>query len=99
MKPVIMELNVLKRAHSPLVVTFYGALYNRSLVMLCIEHMDCGSLENVYRQIFSVPEPILAAISFLILKGLCYLYKDLRIMHRGMPSSVLICQMSSHRIF
>lgn len=41
------------------------------------------SLDNVYKKIGPIPEPILGKIAFAVVTGLTYLYEVHKIMHRG----------------
>lgn len=55
------------------VVKFYEAFHREGTIRLLIEYMDCGSLEDVYTTTGTIPEPVLAEMTFQILKALDYL--------------------------
>lgn len=51
-RQIIMELEVLHRSSGGgLIVEFYGAFFLEGAVYLCMEYMDCGSLETILRHI------------------------------------------------
>lgn len=78
-----MELDVLTKAESPHIVEFFGAFHNQASVYLCLEYMDAGSIEHLYLTRGGLPEDVLAAVAFAVVSGMKFLYKELRIMHRG----------------
>lgn len=43
----------------------------------------CSSLDNIYKKVGLIPEPILGKIAFAVVSGLTYLYEVHKIMHRG----------------
>lgn len=45
--------------------------------------MYYSSLDNIYKQVGPIPEPILGKIAFAVVSGLTYLYEVHKIMHRG----------------
>ena len=87
MKQVLAELDILATCKSPYIVEFYGAFYSRSSVYLCIENMDYGSLNKMIRESkdnsLRIPEHVLVAISYSVIKALYFLSEELSIMHRG----------------
>ena len=42
-----------------------------------------SSLDNIYKKVGPIPEPILGKIAFAVVSGLTYLYEVHKIMHRG----------------
>lgn len=52
--------------------------------------MDGGSLENVIHKVGSIPEHVLANMTYQILYGLSYLKKEKRVHRDIKPSNVLI---------
>lgn len=78
---IIREINALFDSTSPCLVTFYGAFLRNSAVVLALEYMDGGSLENVIHQLGSIPEQALGNIAYQILYALSYLKTHKRV-HR-----------------
>ena len=76
-----MELDVLHKSDSPYIVKFYGSYLKETFVHYCMEYMDYGSLDKVYK--FAVPEPILAKIAIAMVQGLLYMKDSLKVIHRG----------------
>lgn len=87
-KRLMTELDVLTRATSPHIIEFFGACHNEASVYLCLEHMDAGSLERLYRMHGPIPEPVLAAVAYCVVMGMKFLHTELRMMHRGMHAPV-----------
>jgi mitogen-activated protein kinase kinase len=59
--------------------------------VLCMEYMDCGSLDRISKDFGPVRVDVLGKITENILGGLVYLYEAHRIMHRDIkPSNVLV---------
>ncbi|EED14070.1 MAP kinase kinase Ste7 [Talaromyces stipitatus ATCC 10500] len=91
-KQILRELQVGHDCNSPYIVTFYGAFQNESRdIVLCMEYMDCGSLDRISKEFGPVRIDVLGKITESILAGLVYLYETHRIMHRDIkPSNVLV---------
>jgi serine/threonine protein kinase len=53
-----------------------GAIY------LVLEHMDGGSLADLLRMVRCIPEKHLATVARQVLRGLTYLHRERRIIHR-----------------
>ena len=52
-------------------------------VSVCMEFMDVGSLDRLYRLVGGFQEEYIGKIVESVLKGLVYLYESHRIIHRG----------------
>jgi mitogen-activated protein kinase kinase len=52
-------------------------------VCICMEFMDKGSLDGIYKRAGPIPIEVVGKISFSVLSGLTYLYDVHRIIHRG----------------
>ncbi|KAK2757903.1 MAP kinase kinase (MEK) [Arachnomyces sp. PD_36] len=91
-KQIVRELQVGHDCNSPHIVTFYGAFQNEARdIVLCMEYMDCGSLDRISKDFGPVRVDVLGKIAESILGGLVYLYEAHRIMHRDIkPSNVLV---------
>ena len=84
------ELGVLLHFNCDCLVSFFGVSYHEGTVGLILEFMDCGSLDCIMDPRIHVTEPVLAAITYQILWGLCYLHHDHNI-HRDLkPGNVLM---------
>ncbi|KAL8751344.1 MAG: hypothetical protein Q9184_006100 [Pyrenodesmia sp. 2 TL-2023] len=91
-KQIVRELHIMHDCTSPNIVTFYGAfLHDNGDVIMCMEYMDCGSLDRISKDFGPVRVDVLGKIAEAILSGLNYLYEVHRIMHRDIkPSNVLV---------
>ncbi|KAI4285682.1 MAG: hypothetical protein Q9185_001244 [Variospora sp. 1 TL-2023] len=91
-KQIVRELHIMHDCTSPNIVTFYGAfLHDNGDVIMCMEYMDCGSLDRISKDFGPVRVDVLGKIAEAVLGGLNYLYEVHRIMHRDIkPSNVLI---------
>ncbi|KAI9881554.1 MAG: MAP kinase kinase (MEK) [Pleopsidium flavum] len=91
-KQIVRELHIMHDCSSPNIVSFYGAFLNDSGdVIMCMEYMDCGSLDRISKDFGPVRVDVLGKIAEAILGGLNYLYEVHRIMHRDIkPSNVLV---------
>ncbi|CCH44162.1 hypothetical protein BN7_3720 [Wickerhamomyces ciferrii] len=60
-------------------------------VMICMEYMDCGSLDYILKKLGFLKEVYSSKITYAILQGLNYLYANHKIIHRDIkPSNVLL---------
>lgn len=58
---------------------------------MCMEFMDLGSFDSVYRKIGRLPADVLGRVATSVLDGLEYLHKTHKIMHRDIkPSNILL---------
>lgn len=89
---ILMELEILHKCDSPYIVDFYGAFFVEGAVYMCMEYMDGGSLDKVYRQDEGVKnEACLAYISECIIRGLKELKDKHNIIHRDVkPTNILV---------
>ncbi|KAF9517261.1 hypothetical protein BS47DRAFT_1291331 [Hydnum rufescens UP504] len=90
-KQILRELQIMHDCNSPYIVSFYGAFVADPHICICMEFMDKGSLDSVYKKFGPIPIDIVAKISLAVLEGLTYLYDAHRIIHRDIkPSNILI---------
>lgn len=86
---IIMELDVLHKCRSPFIIEFYGAFFQEGAVYICMEYMDGGSVDKLYKD--GVPEGVLRKITYATVQGLKTLKDDHNIIHRDVkPTNVLI---------
>lgn len=84
------ELEILKICQSPFIVKFYGQFVEQYSIVVCMEYMDCGSLDRIYKTIGPLNEFITSYINAAVVDGLLYL-KGLNIIHRDIkPSNILV---------
>ncbi|KAI8914581.1 kinase-like domain-containing protein [Gorgonomyces haynaldii] len=90
-RQILRELQILHKCNSPYIVSFYGAFLNEGDISICMEFMNCGSLDHVYKKTGAVSEDITGKIAHSVLAGLVYLYDEHRIIHRDVkPSNILL---------
>ncbi|GAA5914002.1 hypothetical protein JCM5296_001537 [Sporobolomyces johnsonii] len=90
-KQILRELQIMHDCSSPYIVSFYGAYLQDPHICMCMEFMDKGSLDNIYKKVGPIPEPILGKIALAVMSGLTYLYEVHKIMHRDVkPSNILL---------
>lgn len=82
-KQILRELQFMHNCHSSYIVSFYGAFIADPNICICMEFMDKGSLDNIYKRSGPIPIEIVARIAHAVLEGLIYLYDVHRIIHRG----------------
>eukprot|EP01136_Pigoraptor_vietnamica_P020256 Opistho-1_new@68884 len=85
------ELEIMERCHCPYIVGFHGAFFWEGHFHLAMELMDVGSLESVSHAVGPIPEEILGKLVVAVVRGLAYLYEQLKIVHRDVkPSNMLV---------
>ncbi|KJE90307.1 STE/STE7/MEK1 protein kinase [Capsaspora owczarzaki ATCC 30864] len=85
---ILQELRILHKCKSPYIVGFYGAFLTGNEINICLEYMDAGSLDYIYKASGRIPEPVLGKIGFAVLEGLLYLREAHKIIHRVEPPYV-----------
>jgi serine/threonine protein kinase len=85
----LTELRTLRKCQSPEIVECYGVFLDDGEVSICMEFMDVGSLDRLYRESSGFNEAILGKITLAVLKGLLYLYDHHKMIHRGLIFSYI----------
>lgn len=89
LRQIIMELDVLHRCECPNIIAFYGAFFVEGSVYICMEYMDGGSLNKIYRG--GIPEKYLKYIVRSVVEGLKQLKEDFNIIHRDVKPTNILC--------
>ena len=69
--------------HSKYIISFWGAFLADPNICICMEFMDKGSLDGIYKKIGPIDIEIVGKVALAVLEGLTYLYDVHRIIHRG----------------
>lgn len=86
---IIMELDILHRCVSPFIIDFYGAFFQEGAVYICVEYMDGGSIDKLYKE--GIPENILRKVALSTVMGLKSLKDEHNIIHRDVkPTNILV---------
>lgn len=87
----MIEMNTMMNCDSEYIVRCFGAYFVKPDVYIALEYMDLGTLQHLVCEEYVLEEPILGHISYQMLKGLCYLHKKMRVIHRDIkPTNVLL---------
>ncbi|KAG8742502.1 MAP kinase kinase (MEK) [Ceratobasidium sp. 414] len=89
-KQILRELQIMHDCHSDHIISFYGAFVSDPHIHICMEYMDKGSLEGIYKKHGPIDINVVGKIAIAVLEGLTYLYDVHRIIHRDIkPSNIL----------
>ncbi|KAJ2913839.1 hypothetical protein MD484_g6575, partial [Candolleomyces efflorescens] len=90
-KQIIRELQIMDDCHSKYIVSFYGAFLADPNICICMEFMDKGSLDGIYKETGPIDIDVVGKIALAVLEGLTYLYDVHRIIHRDIKPSNILC--------
>lgn len=83
-KQILRELQIMHDCNSKYIISFYGAFLADPNICICMEYMDKGSLDGIYKKIGAIDIEVVGKVALAVLEGLTYLYDVHRIIHRGM---------------
>lgn len=83
-KQIVRELQIMHDCNSKYIISFYGAFISDPNICICMEFMDKGSLDGIYKKIGPIDIEVVGKVALAVLEGLTYLYDVHRIIHRGM---------------
>lgn len=88
---IVRELQILHDCNSKHIVSFYGAFMGEGDISICMEFMDKGSLDRIYKKNGPITLNVVGKITYAVISGLTYLYETHRIIHRDVkPSNILL---------
>ncbi|EAU86157.2 STE/STE7/MEK1 protein kinase [Coprinopsis cinerea okayama7 len=90
-KQILRELHIMHDCRSDYIISFYGAFLADNNICICMEFMDKGSLDGIYKKIGAIDIDIVGKIALAVLEGLTYLYDVHRIIHRDIKPSNILC--------
>ncbi|THH30045.1 hypothetical protein EUX98_g4156 [Antrodiella citrinella] len=89
-KQILRELQIMHDCNSKYIISFYGAFISDPNICICMECMDKGSLDGIYKKIGPIDIDVVGKVALAVLEGLTYLYDVHRIIHRDIkPSNIL----------
>ncbi|PPQ76023.1 hypothetical protein CVT26_005552 [Gymnopilus dilepis] len=90
-KQILRELQIMHECHSEYIISCYGSFLAEPNICICMEFMDKGSFDGIYRKIGAIPIEVVCLVAHSVLEGLTYLYDVHRIIHRDIkPSNILL---------
>ncbi|KAK0202109.1 ste7-like protein [Desarmillaria ectypa] len=90
-KQILRELQIMHNCNSKFIISFYGAFLADPNICICMEFMDKGSLDGIYKKIGAIDIDIVGKVALAVLEGLTYLYDVHRIIHRDIKPSNILC--------
>ncbi|KAJ3967208.1 kinase-like domain-containing protein [Lentinula raphanica] len=90
-KQILRELHIMHACSSPFIVSSFGAYLSEPNICICMEFMDKGSFDSIYKTIGPIPIGIVRQLAKMVLGGLVYLYEQMGVLHRDIkPSNILL---------
>ncbi|KAF5329607.1 hypothetical protein D9619_009406 [Psilocybe cf. subviscida] len=90
-KQILRELQIMHECHSEYIISCYGAFLAEPNICICLELMDKGSFDSIYKNIGAIDINVVCLVAHSVLEGLTYLYDVHRIIHRDIkPSNILL---------
>jgi len=87
---ILRELQIMHDCNSKYIISFWGAFLADPNICICMEFMDKGSLDGIYKKIGPIDIDVVGKVALAVLEGLTYLYDVHRIIHRDIkPSNIL----------
>ncbi|KAM6491321.1 ste7-like protein [Amanita muscaria] len=90
-KQILRELQIIHECNSPSIVSSYGAFLAEPNICICMEYMDKGSFDGIYKKIGAIDIAVVSKLALSVLEGLTYLYDVHRIIHRDIKPSNILC--------
>jgi serine/threonine protein kinase len=85
------EVKLLHNCASANIIRCHASYFENGAINIVLEFMDKGTLLDIMKKVKKIPEEILGMISLQILRGLDYLHRVMRIIHRDIkPTNILI---------
>ncbi|KAF7344001.1 STE/STE7/MEK1 protein kinase [Mycena venus] len=90
-KKILLELQIMHDCDSPYIISSYGAYLAEPNICICMEFMDKGSFDGIYKRIGAIDIKVVGKVAVAVLEGLRYLYDIHRIIHRDIKPSNILC--------
>ncbi|KAF9039890.1 kinase-like domain-containing protein [Panaeolus papilionaceus] len=90
-KQILRELQIMHECRSEYIISCYGSYLADPNICICMEFMDKGSFDNIYRKIGAIDINVVCLVAHAVLEGLIYLYDTHRIIHRDIKPSNILC--------
>ncbi|KAJ7078616.1 ste7-like protein [Mycena belliarum] len=90
-KQILRELQIMHDCNSKYIISFWGAFLADPNICICMEFMDKGSLDGIYKKIGPIEIDVVGKVALAVLEGLTYLYDVHRIIHRDIKPSNILC--------
>ncbi|KAF9074319.1 kinase-like domain-containing protein [Rhodocollybia butyracea] len=90
-KQILRELHITQSCDSRYIVSSFGAYILEPNICICMEFMDRGSFDGIYKRTGAIPIDVVGMVAANVLEGLLYLYDVHHIIHRDIkPSNILL---------
>ncbi|KAF7332645.1 STE/STE7/MEK1 protein kinase [Mycena kentingensis (nom. inval.)] len=90
-KKILLELQIMHDCDSPYIVSSFGAYLSEPNICLCMEYMDKGSFDAIYKRVGPIDVKVVGKVAVAVLEGQRYLYDEHRIIHRDIKPSNILC--------